>query len=45
VDYLEDFKVGKGLWNYLVFKARLFVTALAELLGLLAIVKTISSLF
>jgi hypothetical protein len=45
VDYKTDFPVGKGLGNYLSFKSRLFVSSLVELLGLLAIIKTISSLF
>jgi hypothetical protein len=45
VDYKADFPVGKGLGNYFRFKSRLFVSSLIELLGLLAIIKTISSLF
>ena len=45
VDYRADFSVGKGLGNYFRFKSRLFMSSLAELLGLLAIIKTISSLF
>ena len=45
VDFAIDFPLGKGLWNYLKFKSRLFLTSLGELLCLLALIKTISSLF
>lgn len=45
IDYSKEFNVPRGIFGYIRFKTSIFFQTLGELLGLLAIIKTISSLF
>ena len=44
VDFSKEFNVPRGILAYLKFKVSIFFQTLGELLGLLAIIKTVSSL-
>ncbi len=44
IDYSKEFNVPRGILAYLKFKVSIFFQTLGELLGLLAIIKTVSSL-
>lgn len=45
VDFSKDLQVERGLYSFLKFKLSILITTLLELFGLLAVIKTISSLF
>lgn len=45
IDYSKEFNVPRGIFGYIRYKTSIFFQTLGELLGLLAVIKTISSLF